>query len=181
MKTRLAILAAGLWAALSTRAETAVASPDGRFSVKAGPIIEVIDAAGQPLMLLDKDTANVRQLEASWSPDSQRVVLLEKTDRGSMVLAAWQTGSTWHKTLQTDPMPGLPELVTRSRSRLVSERRSLGRWLSEKAITMAGELRFADGSRHAYRYTLEFMSSPIPLDRGDYEEGAIIGTDYQFE
>jgi hypothetical protein len=181
MKTRLAILAAWLWAALSTRAETVVASPDGRFSVKAGPIIELVDAAGQPLIPLDKDTAKVRQLEVSWSPDSQRVVLLEKTDRGSVVLAAWQTGAAWHKAFQIDPMPGLTELVTRSGSRLVSERRSLGHWLSEKAITMAGELRFADGSRHAYRYTLEFVSRPTPLDWGDYEAGAILGTDYQFE
>ena len=180
MKTRLAILTAWLLAALSARAET-VASPDGRFSVQAGPTLEVVDAAGQQLILLDKDTARVRQLEVSWSPDSHRVVLLEKTDHGSVVLAAWQTGATWHKAFQTDPMPGLTELVTRSGSRLVSERRTLGHWLSEQAITMEGELRFADGSRHAYRYTLEFVSRPTPLERGGDEEGAIIGTHYQFE
>ena len=46
---------------------------------------------------------------------------------------------------------------------------------------MAGELRFADGGRHTYRYTLKFVSSPTPLGRGDDEQGAIIGTDYQLE
>jgi hypothetical protein len=46
---------------------------------------------------------------------------------------------------------------------------------------MEGELRFADGSRHAYRYTLEFVSRPTPLERGGDEEGALIGTDYHFE
>jgi hypothetical protein len=39
----------------------------------------------------------------------------------------------------------------------------------------------SDGSRHAYRYTLEFVSSPAPLDRDGDEEGAIIGTHYHFE
>jgi hypothetical protein len=134
-----------------------------------------------PLIPLEKDTSRVRQLEVSWSPDSHRVVLLEKTARGSVVLAAWQTGAAWRKAFQTDPMPGLTELVTRSGSRLVSERRSLGHWLSEEAITMEGELRFADGSRHAYRYTLEFVARPTPLERGGGEEGALIGADYHFE
>lgn len=180
MKTRCAIFAAWLLAALSARAET-VALPDGRFSVQAGPGLDLVDAAGQRLILLDQDTSRVRQLEVSWSPDSQRVVLLEKTDRGSVVLAAWQAGAAWRKAFQTGPMPGLTELVTRSGSHLVSERRTLGHWLSETAITMAGELRFADGSRHAYRYTLTFVPSPAPLNRGDDQEGAIIGTDYQFE
>ena len=78
-------------------------------------------------------------------------------------------------------MPGLSELVTRSGGRLVSERRSLGHWLSEKAITMEGELYLSDGGRHAYRYTLEFESRPTPLERGGDEEGAIVGTNYHYE
>ena len=106
MKTRLAILAAWLLAALSARAETVVASPDGRFSVKAGPTLELVDAAGQPLIRLDQDTSDVRQLEVSWSPDSQRVVLLEKTDRGSVVLAAWQTGALGTRRLKPNRCRG---------------------------------------------------------------------------
>jgi hypothetical protein len=119
MKTRLATLAAGLSVALAARAEI-VAAANGHFSVQVGSTLEVVDVAGQPLILLDQNTARVRQIEVSWSPDSHRVVVLENTDRGSVVLAAWQMGATWHKAFQTDPMSSRsPAQVFLKRNRMV--------------------------------------------------------------
>lgn len=183
MKINLGILSAGAaWLfTMPARADQAV-SPDGRFKVKTNLSIEVVDASGTPVILLDKNAEAMKRVEVAWSADSQRMVVAEDIGRGSSILAAWRDGAAWHKAFQLDADREaiVRALQRHGAGRLVADQRSLGQWVSPEALTVKGQLTFSNGRRVAYAYTLKFASAPAPvqLDRGGYEEGAIKGTDY---
>jgi hypothetical protein len=176
-KSAAAVAAAFLLSVTFLRAET-VRSPDGQFALEVGRGVEVVDASGQPVLTLVPALNGSRKVEASWSGDSRRVVVVTNAARGSAVMAAWREGSAWHKALQPDSDPGWDRLV-RGKGRLVSEQRSIGGWISPDSVLVLGELDFSVGRRSTYRYTLTFVPSSAGLNRGGFEEGALVGANYK--
>jgi hypothetical protein len=93
---------------------------------------------------------------------------------------AWNDGSAWHKTLQTDEIPVTQLSGAAGLSgRVVAEQRTLGEWTSPDALTVRGELTVSGGQTVAYAYTLGFVAGTGTRDRGGYEEGVLRVTNYQ--
>src|SRR5260370_16290734 len=166
--------------ALSSQARN-IPSPDGRFAIRAESAIELLDSAGKPMLDLNKHTAGDTKVEVAWSADSRRLAIVETSGRGSDIVAAWRDGEVWHKTIEMDAdQAGMIQQAQREfGGRLVSERRTLGSWISGNAVKVHGEMTFTGGRKCAFAYTLEFGHGPIHLSRAGYEDGAVVGTQFQ--
>jgi hypothetical protein len=183
MRIQLGILTAcAAWLLTVSAQAGSLPSPDGRYTLITQPIVQVVDSSGATVLVLDNDTAGVRHIESTWSPDSKRVVVAEDYDRGSGVLAAWRQGNAWHRAVESDSdvAPFLQGFERRGLGRLTSEHRGLAsEWDSDRAIGVHGELIFQGGRRVPYAYVLHFTAGGGRLSRGGYEEGAIKGADYR--
>ena len=182
MRLQKKILTAGALLGLLLSAKAgSLPSPDGRFTLVTLPYVRVVDASGATVLVLDRNTTGVRQLQSSRSPDGRRVVVVANFNRGSGLFAAWRQGSGWHRAVESgaDGESFVQGFERQGLGRLVAERRSLGDWISPDAIGVQGELTFQNGQRVPYAYTLRFVSSSGPLSRGGYEQGVLKGTGYR--
>jgi hypothetical protein len=157
-----------------------VVSPDKQFALKAEAALTIVDSSGQPVLTLVKDTAGDSKVEVQWSPDSKRIVVVETSGRGSDIVAAWRDGNVWHRTIELDADQSNMLMQAQNRfGRLVAEHRTLGSWVSQNAIKVNGVMIFGGGLKRSFTYILEFGHGPIHLSRGGYEDGAIVGRDFQ--
>jgi hypothetical protein len=109
------------------------------------------------------------------------VVVVENGPRvGSGIVAAWKDRA-WHKTIESETEVGtlIRSQLAKNRSRLVSEQRKLAGWLTPTQVLVRGELTFTNGLKCRYGYTLEFHEVEGHLDRGGYEEGQLVASNYQ--
>ena len=157
-----------------------VLAPNGAYVLDIGKAVVIIDPGGAGAVPLIKSVVGARRVDAKWSSDSRRVVVVVNYDRGSGVFAAWNDGSRWHKTVELDEDLPVDELARQggASGRLVAENRKLGEWLSPERIRLTGDLIFSGGKRLPYAYTLEFGSAVTKIDAGGYEEGIIRGIDW---
>ena len=157
-----------------------VPAPNGAYVLDIGKAVEIIDPGGAGAVPLITSVAGARRVDAKWSSDSRRVVVVVDYDRGSGVFAAWNDGGRWHKTVELDEDLPVDELARQggASGRLVAENRKLGEWLSPERIGLTGDLVFSGGKRVPYAYTLEFGSAVTKVDAGGYEEGIIRGIDW---
>ena len=157
-----------------------IPAPDGAYTLEITDEVRVIDSAGSPSVTLARNLEGVQRVDAKWSPDSHRVVIVISYTRGSGVEAAYLDGSGWHKALQPDTDLPTDELARQAgvSSRLVSQSSRLGDWLDSRRIGITGELIFAGQKKVPYGYTLVFTGEPGHLDRGGFEEGVIKGSEY---
>jgi hypothetical protein len=157
-----------------------IPAPDGSYSLEIREEVQVVNSGGSPSLTLASNLEGVQRVDAKWSPDSCRVVVIISYTRGSGVEAAYLDGSGWHKALQPDtdlPTAGLARQAGVS-GRLVSQSCSLGDWLDPRRISVIGELTFSGQKKVPYGYTLIFTGEPGHLDRGGFEEGVIKGVEY---
>jgi hypothetical protein len=185
MKNQIAIIAAILICVFTSEARAArnpVPSPDGKYGIKAGAALVLVDSTGRELLVLVANTSGATRVEVAWAPDSKKVAVVENFARGSAVFAAWLGESgVWHKTLQSDEdQAGIVRMAQqRCGGRLVSENRTFAGWSSDDAIRVKGDMTFSLGKKCAYQYTLGFAPGAVGrLDRGGYEEGIIVGHNY---
>jgi hypothetical protein len=159
----------------------ALPSPDGRFTLVTLPSVRVVDASGATVLVLQKNTIGMRHVESSWSPDGRRVVVVEDFDRGSGLVVGWRQGGNWHRGIESDSAAErfVQGLESQGLGRLVIEHRSLGDWISDNAISVRGEMVFANGQRVSYGYELRFVASSGSLSRGGYEQGVLKATGYR--
>jgi hypothetical protein len=179
MKTTL--LLAAICVAVIAQARD-VRSPDGKYAVRADATITLVDlASGNTLLVLSNDTQALTRVEVAWSPDSRKVAMVENARRGSAVFGAWTDGSVWHKTLQGEDEKSIISQAERLfGGRLVAENRVFNGWTSPDSIRVKGQMQFSSGRRCLYEYTLHFITNAVThLDRGGYEEGAIVGRDHR--
>jgi hypothetical protein len=157
-----------------------IPAPDGSQTLEIGDAIRVINSRGSPLLTLTSNLEGVQRVDAKWSPDSRRIVVVISYTRGSGVEAAYMDGSGWHKALQPDTDLPTDELSRQAgvSGRLVSQSCRLGDWFDSRRIEISGELIFSGQKRVSYGYTLVFTGEPGHLDRGGFEEGVIKGIDY---
>jgi hypothetical protein len=157
-------------------------SPNHQFAVRAEEKITLVDlSSGNQILVIDNDTRGLIRVEVAWSPDSKHVAIAEDAQRGSSILAAWQDGSVWHKTLERDA--DAKQLIEKAESmfkgRLVAENRIFDGWLSDGSLRVKGTMHFSSGRKCDYEYTLCFLpNAEVTLDRGGYEEGELVGKDY---
>jgi hypothetical protein len=181
MKTRTtSIIAALLLSVLSSYARD-LHSPDGKFAVRAEASISLIDSSGQPILTLVRNTSGDTKVEVAWSPDSRHVVVVENSHIGSGIVAAWSDGANWHKTIQMDQdQAGIVRAgQAQFHGRLVAEHRKLDGWVTPREVLVKGEMVFSNGGKCNYGYTLAFRTGEqVRLDRGGYEEGELVGTNY---
>lgn len=157
-------------------------SPDGRYTLITQPIVQVVDSSGATVLVLAKDTAGVRHIESTWSPDSKRVVVALNFDRGSGVFGGWREGNAWHRAVQSDAEGErfVQSLERQGLGRLAVEHCGLSpEWNSDRAIGVHGELIFQNGQRVPYAYVLRFTEGSGRLSRGGYEQGVLKGTNYR--
>ena len=154
-------------------------SPDGRFAVRAESAISLIDSSGEQILTLARNTAGDTKVEVAWSPDSRRVIVVESSQRGSGIVAAWRD-ETWHKTLEMDEDQAgiVQQKQMQFGGRLIAEHRKLAGWITPTEVQVKGEMMFIGGRKYDYGYTLAFKPGPGRLDPGGYEEGELIGKDY---
>lgn len=169
-----------LLAALAGKATTVV-SPDRQFGLQAETDLTIVDASGQPLLTLVPNTAGDTSIQVGWSPDSQRVVVVETSGRGTDIVAAWREDNTWRRTIELDSdLAGIISQGEQARGgRLVAETRTLGGWISNNAVQVNGQMTFSGNQQYNYAYTLEFVHGPTTLSRGGFEDGAIVGRNFQ--
>lgn len=155
-------------------------SPDGRFAIRAESAISLVDSSGEQILNLVRNTAGDTKVEVAWSPDSKHVVVVESSQRGSGIVAAWRD-ETWHKTLEMDEDQAgiVQQKQTQFGGRLIAEHRKLAGWITPTEVQVKGEMIFSGGRKFEYGYTLAFRPGPGRLDRGGYEEGELIGKDYR--
>lgn len=172
--------AAFLLSTSATKAITVV-SPDRRFALEVGSDLTIVDSSGQPVLTLVQNTAGDTNIAVAWAPDSQRVVVVETSGRGTDIVAAWCDANTWHRTIELDE--DLAGVIRQGEQacggRLIADKRTLAEWVSNDAIRVNGEMTFSGNHRYNYTYTLTFVHGPITLSRGGYEDGAIVGRDYR--
>ena len=157
-----------------------IPTPDGAYVLEISDAIKVVNSGGSPSLTLASNLEGVQRVDAKWSPDSRRVVVVISYTRGSGVEAAYMDGSGWHKALQLDADLPTDELSRQAgvSGRLVSQSCRLGDWLDSRRIRVIGELIFSGQKKVPYGYTLIFTGEPGHLDRGGFEEGVIKGIDY---
>jgi hypothetical protein len=157
--------------------QAATDSPDGKFVIKAGDSIIIQNSAGEPVLVLTKVGA-IKRIEAAWSPDSQRVVVVTAYGGGSAIFGAWHEGDMWHKSLELDSDLSP---ITKQIGSVISESRSLGPWSSPNTVAINGAM-ISRGNKHwTFGYTLHFQTGSAQtykLDRAGFEEGALVGKDY---
>ena len=179
MKRKLLILifAAVLWSVASQAKD--VRSPDGQFAVRTEKAITLVDAGGNEILTLVKDTTGDQKIEVAWSPDSRHVLIVEGGARDSAIVGAWRD-EAWHKTIDMDAwQEGIGRKHSDQRNRMAAEHRKLAGWLTPSEAAVQGEMLFRDGTKLHYSYILAFQPVPGHLDRGGYEEGQLIGKDYR--
>jgi hypothetical protein len=183
MKTALFLGAcsAWLWLHVASASAGSLPSPDGRYTLITQPIVRVVDASGDTVLVLDPDTAGLRHIESSWSPDGRRVVVVEDFNRGSGVLAAWREGNAWHRAVESDRgyKSFVQALEHRGLGQLVIEHRGLSEWVSNDSIRVHGDLVFRGDHHVPYAYVLHFTEGSGTLSRGGYEQGVLKGTGYR--
>ncbi|MBV8101914.1 MAG: hypothetical protein JOZ31_22435 [Verrucomicrobia bacterium] len=185
MRTRLiSVLATALitnfgWAE-STLELKQIPAPDGAYVIEISDAIRVVNSGSSSSLTLASNLEGVHRVDAKWSPDSRRVVVVISYARGSGVEAAYIDESGWHKALQPDTDLPTDELARQAGAtgRLVSQSCRLGDWLDSRRIRVTGELIFSGQKKVPYEYTLVFTSEPGHLDRGGFEEGVIKGVEY---
>jgi hypothetical protein len=185
MRTRLiSLLATALmtnfgWAE-STLEPKQIPAPDGTHVLEISDAIRVVNSQSSSSLTLASNLEGVHRVEAKWSSDSRRVVVVISYTRGSGVEAAYIDGSGWHKALLPDTDLPTDELARQAGAsgRLVSQSSRLGDWLDPRRIRITGELIFSGQKKVPYEYTLVFTGEPGHLDRGGFEEGVIMGIEY---
>jgi hypothetical protein len=157
-----------------------IPAPDQAYALEIGDEVRVLNSRGSPSLTLASNLEGVQRVDAKWSPDSRRVVVVISYARGSGVEAAYLDGSGWHKALQPDTDLPTDEFARQAGvpDRLVSQSCRLGDWLDSRRITITGELIFAGQKKVPYGYTLIFTGEPGHLDRGGFEEGVVKGVEY---
>lgn len=158
-------------------------SPDGKYAIRAEAEVSLVDASGQVLLVLARETSSVQKVEVLWSPDSRKVALVEGYLRGSVVIGAWVDQAVWRKTIQVDQdqVPIVRRAEKTVGGRLTKEERSFNGWASMSAINVKGTMVLGGSRICHYGYVLEFKTNePGKLDRGGFEEGVIVGKDYKF-
>jgi hypothetical protein len=185
MRTNLiSVLATALIANFSwaerTLEQKRIPAPDGAYVLEIGDAVRVLNSGGSPALTLTSNLEGVQRVDAKWSPDSRRVVVVISYSRGSGVEAAYMDGSGWHKALQPDTDLPTDELSRQAgvSGRLVSQSCRLGDWIDSRRIRINGELIFSGQKKAPYGYTLVFTGEPGHLDRGGFEEGVIKGIEY---
>jgi hypothetical protein len=175
-----AVLLSNFGWAESTVERKKIPAPDGSHFLEIGDAIRVVNAGGSNSLTLASNLEGVQQVDAKWSSDSRRVVVVIGYARGSGVEAAYVDGSGWHKALQPDTDLPIDELSRQAGAsgRLVAQRCRLGDWLDSRRITVTGELIFSGQKKVPYEYTLVFTGEPGHLDLGGFEEGVIKGVEY---
>lgn len=152
-------------------------SPDGQWRVaNVGLSLQLFDRTGQGGLILELDIAEAERVEASWSPDSQRVVVAVDTRRKSTIVAAWREGNAWQKAVQAGvAFPNLDQLTQQNGS-LVSEQRMPGDWHSADRLTVHGYLVFQNRKVVTYGYDLTI--APDNGGGGD-RPGALVASNYR--
>jgi hypothetical protein len=164
----------------STLETKQIPAPDSSYVLEISNAIRVISSGGSPSLTLASNLEGVQRVDAKWSPDSRRVVVVISYARGSGVEAAYLDGSGWHKALQPDTDLPIDELCRQAGTsgRLVAQSCRLGEWLDSRRIRVTGELVFSGQKKVPYGYTLVFTGEQGHLDRGGFEEGVIKGVEY---
>jgi hypothetical protein len=157
-----------------------VPAPDGSYNLEIGDEIRVLNSGGSPSLTLASNLEGVQRVDAKWSSDSRRIVVVISYARGSGVEAAYLDGSGWHKALQPDTDLPTDELARQAgvSGRLVSQSCRLGDWFDPRRIRITGQLVFTGQKTVPYGYTLVFTGEPGHLDHGGFEEGVIKGVEY---
>jgi hypothetical protein len=157
-----------------------IPAPNGSYVLKISDQIQITDPNGSNLLTIARNLEGVQSVDANWSPDSRRVVIVINYSRGSVIEAAYFDGTSWHKTLEPDANLPVNELARQggASGRLIAEHCRLGKWLDSERITVLGELIFSGQKRVPYQYTLVFTGAPVRLDSGGFEEGTIKGVGY---
>src|ERR1700740_417354 len=164
----------------STLEPKQIPAPDGSYSLEISDEVRGVNSGKSPSLTLANNLEGVQRIDAKWSPDSRRVVVVISYTRGSGVEAAYLDGSGWHKALQPDTDLPTDELARQAgvSGRLVFQSCRLGDWLDSRQIRVTGELIFSGQKKVSYGYTLVFTGEPGHLDRGGFEEGVIKGVEY---
>jgi hypothetical protein len=155
-------------------------APNGSYVLEIRDQIQLVDQSGLSLLTFTKSLDGVQSVDAKWSIDSRRIVVVINYFRGAVIEAGYFDGSSWRKTLEPDTDLPVTDLARQggASGRLSAEHCRLGEWLDPDRITVRGELIFSQQKRLPYAYTLVFMDRPTRLDPGGFEEGAVKGIGY---
>src|ERR1700751_2919510 len=113
-----------------------VPAPDGSQVLEIGDAIRVVNSGGSSSLTLASNLEGVQRVDAKWSPDSRRVVVVISYTRGSGVEAAYMDGSGWHKAVQPETDLPTDELYRQAAGsgRLVSQSCRLGGWVGLRRV-----------------------------------------------
>lgn len=154
-----ALLASLALTALAGRADDFV-SPNRRFMVRTGSVIEITDRSGKPLVQLVGSTKGLERIRVSWSPDSKRVAVAANERCDCKVIGAWQQGPVWGKALQSEAYPQLGTLIALN-GPLQCKQNNVLQWVSSDTVLMNGLLIFGNGNSYVYKYRLKFKPMSI--------------------
>jgi hypothetical protein len=157
-----------------------VASPNGQYVLEGGTTAKIVENGNAIFTVVD-DMQGVEHLDVKWSPDSCRVVVAADFVRGTYVYAAYLQEGKWQRTLEVDPPSLYDDLAKQAGAwgRVVRDLRTLGNWLDNKRIKVAGELTFSSQQQIAFDYILTFTDAPTQVSRGGFNEGAVKGEDFR--
>ena len=169
------------------RASGLADSPDGKWSIqttreKTLPAVALLNSGGRPQVVIDRDTTGSKRLTAGWSPDSQKVVLLDQAPLGSGITAAWYDGTRWHASVESDSDLEQAQQLARSQGingQLKAEQRTLGNWISGDTVQIQGTLRYLGGQEFSYSYNLQIVPGSYPMNRGGFETGGLKATAFR--
>jgi hypothetical protein len=169
------------------KAAKLVTAPDGRWSIQitnleSKPAIAIFNSSGRPVVIVDRDTTGSTQFAAKWSPDSNKVVLLDQAPLGSGITAAWFDGTKWHATVEPDSDLSQAEALANSQGitgDVKAEERTLGDWISPDTIQIRGKLRYLGGKQFPYSYNLQIIPGSYTTNRGSFETGGLKASHFQ--
>jgi hypothetical protein len=162
-------------------------SPDGKWRIQSvsqdkRPVIAICDAAGKPVVVIDRDINGSQGISAKWSGDSKGVVVLDQARLGSGISAAWFDGAKWHATVESDSDVDRAEELAKNHGAggvVKAEDRTLGDWISQDTIQVHGMLHCLSGEKFSYSYDLQIVPGSYSLNRGGFETGGLKASNFR--
>jgi len=162
-------------------------SPDGKWCIRSvshdkKPVIAICDAAGNLVVVIDRDTNNFQDISAKWASDSKGAVLLDQAPLGSGISAAWFDGTKWHPTVESDSDVDRAETLAKNQGVggvVKAEDRALGDWISQDTIQVHGTLHYLSGEKFSYSYDLQIVPGSYSLNRGGFETGGLKASNFR--
>ena len=114
-----------------------ITSPDGQYSVSIGNQVAITNAAGEAVLVINRQAYPKSKFGASWGPDSRNVIVTEDVNGSTNLQYGWYDGAEWKTTSCVPKLNGLKPV-----KRFAVNTYKVSSWLSPNSVRLEGVRHF---------------------------------------